>query len=135
MFKNKSLLLIHIYSTGFYIYANSSKLDKINKIHDILQCTILLAIFAVYLALYLLYILENTGVTFVNSIIPFAFLSFHTKPNLYLVQFYIVACFFSSGASIVCFATVYCIYLTLFYTTELRLGQPIQKYLTSQILR
>lgn len=114
---------------------NSSKLRKFNKIHDFLQFIFLFTLFALNVALNLFLILDTTGVIFAGSIIPPKYLPFYFKLVLYFVHFYIMSLFLSSCAFVVCFAIIYCFYVTLFYITELWLGQPIQKYLTSPNLR
>ncbi len=70
-----------------------------------------------------------------GSTIPSKYLPIYIKLILYLLHFYLTTCLVASGALLGSFAIIYCFYLTIFYTKELRLGQPIQKYLTSPNLR
>ncbi len=81
------------------------------------------------------FLLDTSGVLLVGSIFPSKYLPFYIKTVLYLVHLYILSCFFSCVAFVVCFALTYCFYVASFYITELRVGLPISKYLTSPSLR
>lgn len=109
--------------------------DKINKIHDALWHLFVSVMYIFNFALILFLFLDPLGIILLGSILPPKFVPLPIKLISYLFHAFGISCLVASGVITVGFVFTYLFYVTLFYTTELRLGLPKHKYKSIRLLR